>query len=69
MHSFATWPLRSNTFIFPDKYSDRNPRPAKDPAHCTQISSKLTSLQKIQVNIVLVSHDQPSRIMHSLIMP
>ena len=32
MHSFATWPLQSNTFVFPDKYNDRKPKPAKDPA-------------------------------------
>lgn len=32
MQSFATCPLPSNALIFPDKYSDRKPNPAKDPA-------------------------------------
>jgi len=32
MHNFATCPLRSKALIFPDRYRERKPRPAKDPA-------------------------------------
>lgn len=32
MHNFEMCPRQSNACIFPDKYNDRNPRPAKDPA-------------------------------------
>lgn len=39
MHNFATCPLRSNTLILPDKYSDRNPNPAKDPVEHFSIES------------------------------
>lgn len=31
MHSFATWPLRSNTLIFAVMYNAKNPNPANDP--------------------------------------
>lgn len=31
MQSFATWPLRSNALIFPAKYHEKKPKPAKDP--------------------------------------
>ena len=47
MQSFAMWPRWSNAFIFPDKYNDRKPRPAKDTASSRKIPfpvSKIVSL-------------------------
>jgi len=32
MHSFAMCPFLSKALIFPDRYGERKPKPAKDPA-------------------------------------
>ena len=32
MHSFAMCPFWSKALIFPDRYRERKPKPAKDPA-------------------------------------
>lgn len=37
---FAMRPLRSNTLIFPDKYSDRNTIPAKETDKITKLFLK-----------------------------
>ena len=63
MHSFATCPFRSNTWIFPDKYKDKKFLECYDPEYISfSYSKSLELIRKIALKINQILPEKGAKI-------